>query len=104
MLDAVDTGKASRNVAKEKLLPEMIKTGASPTKILEEKGLGQISNEDELVNIAREIIKNNPKQVEQFKSGKEAVLMFFVGQVMKACKGRANPDILQKLLKEELAK
>ena len=104
MLALIDNGVLSRKVAKEIVLPELLKGSNSIQGIIKEKGLTQISDEGELVSIAQDIIRNNPKQVEQFKSGKEAVLMFFVGQVMKATKGRANPDAVQKILKEALKK
>ena len=64
----------------------------------------QISGEEELIKIVQEVISKNPKQVEQFKSGKDTVIMFLVGQVMKATKGRAKPDLAQKLLRQELVK
>ncbi|OGC07391.1 glutaminyl-tRNA synthase (glutamine-hydrolyzing) subunit B [candidate division WOR-1 bacterium RIFOXYA2_FULL_36_21] len=104
MLQLIDKGTISRKVAKEIILPEILIGGKSIQEIIKEKGLTQISNEEELVAIVQEVIRTNPKQVEQFKSGKEAVLQFFVGQIMKATKGRANPDAAQKTLKKELKK
>src|SRR3989339_1383429 len=104
MLQLIDKGTIYRKVAKEIILPEILIGGKSIQEIIKEKGLTQISNEEELVAIVQEVIRTNPKQVEQFKSGKEAVLQFFVGQIMKATKGRANPDAAQKTLKKELKK
>jgi aspartyl-tRNA(Asn)/glutamyl-tRNA(Gln) amidotransferase subunit B len=62
----------------------------------------QISNEDEIINIIKEVLKNNPGPVEQYKKGKTTAIGFLVGQVMKATKGRANPGLANKLLKELL--
>ncbi|MBI5701806.1 Asp-tRNA(Asn)/Glu-tRNA(Gln) amidotransferase subunit GatB [Candidatus Saganbacteria bacterium] len=103
LLKLIDGGKLSSSMAKTVLI-EALKTGKTVEDIIKEQGLSQISDESELQKIAQDIINNNPKQVEQFKTGKEAVLMFFVGQIMKATKGRANPDTVQKILKDELSK
>jgi len=70
--------------------------------IVKEKGLTQVSDEGALKQLVEDVIKNNPKQVEQFKAGKETVIMFLVGQVMKASQGRAKPDAVQKLLRQAL--
>jgi aspartyl-tRNA(Asn)/glutamyl-tRNA(Gln) amidotransferase subunit B len=99
---AIDDGTISGKIAKT-ILAEMLKSGKPVKEIIAASGLTQISNESELIAVIQEIIKNNPKQVEQFKSGKEAVMMFFVGQVMKATKGRGNPELVNKLLRQELS-
>ena len=70
--------------------------------IVQEKGLTQMSNEDELVAFVREIIAQNPEQAEQFREGKEKVLGFFVGQLMKKTKGTANPQLANELFRKEL--
>ncbi|MBU0573820.1 MAG: Asp-tRNA(Asn)/Glu-tRNA(Gln) amidotransferase subunit GatB, partial [Candidatus Margulisbacteria bacterium] len=101
MLKLIDKGTISGKIAKT-VLVDMLKTGKNVQDIVKESGLTQISDEGELVKIVREVIKNNPAQVEQFKSGKETVIMYLVGQVMKASKGRAKPDLVQKLLRENL--
>ena len=86
----------------KKVLFEVMKTGKPAKDTIENSGMTQISNEDELTNIVREVIKNNPKPVEEYKAGKEATLTFLVGQVMKVSKGRANPALVNKLLQQEL--
>jgi aspartyl-tRNA(Asn)/glutamyl-tRNA(Gln) amidotransferase subunit B len=102
ILNLIDTGTISGKIAKT-VLAEVLSSGRSVQDIIKEKGLTQISDEGELEKIIADVIKNNPKQVEQFKSGKETVIMFFVGQVMKATKGRAKPDAVQKLLRKALS-
>ena len=69
---------------------------------MSEKGLAQITDADQIAAVAREIIAANPKQVEQYRSGKTATLGWFVGQVMKATRGQANPQMVQEVLKKEL--
>ncbi|MDD4179295.1 MAG: Asp-tRNA(Asn)/Glu-tRNA(Gln) amidotransferase subunit GatB [Candidatus Margulisbacteria bacterium] len=101
ILKMIDTGTLSNKLAKDVLF-QVLKTGKQVKEVIEGAGLTQISDESELTKVIEEIIKNNPKQVEQFKSGKTAVLAFFVGQVMKATKGRANPQVLNALLKKAL--
>ncbi len=88
----------------QKILNEMLDSGVDmdPTHIMEEKGYGQISDEGKLSEIVEEIIKNYPKQVGQFKSGKEPILQFLTGMVMKATEGSADPIVPEKLLREKL--
>jgi aspartyl-tRNA(Asn)/glutamyl-tRNA(Gln) amidotransferase subunit B len=69
---------------------------------MEREGLRQISDSDALGKIVDEVLASNPKQVEQYRSGKAAVLGFLVGQVMKATRGQANPAAVNQLLKEKL--
>jgi aspartyl-tRNA(Asn)/glutamyl-tRNA(Gln) amidotransferase subunit B len=108
LLNLVDENVISLRVAKEEVLPEMVKTGKSPKVIVEEKGLKQISDTSEIEKIIKEAFKNNPKAVKQYKTGderkKQKAVQFFIGQVMKATKGKANPiarDLIIKLLEEE---
>lgn len=84
----------------QKLLSLMIETGTDPSHLLEEHHLGQNMDEEELRKTVQRHIDENPKQVEDFKNGKEAVLMWFVGGVMKATEGRANPEKVKALVKE----
>ncbi|HSR89156.1 MAG TPA: Asp-tRNA(Asn)/Glu-tRNA(Gln) amidotransferase subunit GatB [Candidatus Udaeobacter sp.] len=88
----------------QKILIEMLDSGVDldPTHIMEEKGYGQISDEGKLANIIEEVIKNYPQQVEQFRSGKEPILQFLKGMVMKATEGSADPAVAEKLLREKL--
>jgi aspartyl-tRNA(Asn)/glutamyl-tRNA(Gln) amidotransferase subunit B len=89
--------------AGQSILAEMIKKGGDPTDIMKDMGLEQIDNSEELEKIIQEIINNSASQVEEYKSGKENVLQYFVGQTMAKSKGKANPkkviEILKKLLK-----
>jgi aspartyl-tRNA(Asn)/glutamyl-tRNA(Gln) amidotransferase subunit B len=70
--------------------------------IIEEKGLKQVSDEGELGRIASELLAANPEQVEQYRAGKTKVIGFFVGQMMKQTRGRGNPPVINRLLKEKL--
>lgn len=101
MLKAIDEGTISGKMGK-KVFEEMFATGKSPAVIIEEKGLVQISDEGTLLKLIDEIIKTNPKVVEDYKSGKDKAFGFFVGQIMKATKGQANPALVNKLLKDRL--
>jgi len=96
-------GKISSKIAKMVLL-EMFKTGADPSNIVEEKGLTQITDEIEIEKIIEEVINNNPKPIEDYKSGKETAFQFLVGQIMARSKGKANPQIVNGLLKQILTK
>ena len=101
----ISPGDLNSNIAlpyKESSLP--LRTEYSCLRcIIAESGMTQISDEAEIEKLVAEIIKNNPQQVAQFKAGKETVLMFFVGQLMKGTKGRANPDLAQKIIRKALA-
>jgi len=82
----------------------MFNTGDAPEKIVKDRGLIQISDESAIKAIVDEVIAGNPKVVEDFKNGKGKALGFLVGQVMKASKGKANPEVVNRLLKEELSR
>jgi len=88
----------------QKILIEMLdnNTDTDPTHIMEEKGYGQISDESQLGTVIDEVIKNNPVQVEQYRAGKEPLLQFLKGMAMKATEGSADPQVVEKLLKEKL--
>ncbi len=80
----------------------MLNTGRPPQEIVEELGLRQISDTDQIAEIARQVIAANPEPVAQFKGGKETTLKFLVGQVMKATRGKANPQLAEQVLREQL--
>ncbi|MGB9780385.1 Asp-tRNA(Asn)/Glu-tRNA(Gln) amidotransferase subunit GatB [Caldanaerobacter sp.] len=103
LLKLVDDNVISGSIAKT-VFEEMFFTGKDPQSIVEEKGLKQIADEDELRKIVKKVIEENPKSVEDYKKGKEKALGFLVGQVMKETKGKANPQLTNQLLKEELSK
>jgi len=93
----IEEGKISSRIAKEILL-EMFQTGADPSHIIEEKGLIQITDKAEIEKIAKEVISKNKKAVEDFKKGKENVLQFLIGQMMRETKGKINPKIAKEVL------
>jgi aspartyl-tRNA(Asn)/glutamyl-tRNA(Gln) amidotransferase subunit B len=99
----VSTGRVNSTNA-QKLLLDMVELGCDvdPTHIIEEKGYGQISDTESLSHVVDEVIQNNPVQVEQFKSGKDPVIKFLIGMCMKASAGAADPNILEKILREKL--
>jgi len=99
----IDKGMISSSIAK-KVLEEMFESAKDPVQIVKEKGLLQISDENEIKKIVIEIIKANEQSVSDYKSGKEKALGFLVGQAMKQTKGKANPQMLNKLFIEEMNK
>ena len=94
-------GEISGKMAKD-IFIKMYETGKSPEEIIESEGLRQISDAGALEKLVDEVIAANPKQLEQYRSGKTTVLGYFVGQVMKASKGQANPAAVNELLKAKL--
>jgi len=97
----VDDGTISGKQAKD-VLVEMFATGKSASAIVAERGLVQVSDTGEIDRVIDEVIAASPNQLEQFRSGKETLFGFFVGQVMKASKGKANPKIVNERLREKL--
>jgi len=94
--------KVISSAATHAVLLEMLKTGVDPSHILGEKDLTQISDEGQLGQIADEVIKNNPKAIDDYRAGKQNALQFLAGQVMKETRGRANPQVIQEILKGKL--
>ena len=101
LLQMVDNGTVSLKVARE-IFPEVYSSGKAPEQIVREKGLIQVSDEGVLDKIIDEVLAKNPTQVAQFKQGKQQVLGFLVGQVMKASGGKANPGKVNELLRKRL--
>ena len=101
MLLLVDKGAISGKMAKT-VMEEMYKTGKSPATIVQEKGMVQLSDASEIEKIIDNVIAANPQPVSQYRSGKTGNFGFFVGQVMKATEGRANPQVVNELLKKKL--
>ena len=102
-LKLIDSGQVNTTVGKA-VFEESFRTGENPSDIVKRKGLAQISDTDELRALLRRIIEANPGPLADYKGGKQKTLTFFVGQVMKATKGQANPQIVNALAKEELDK
>ncbi|MCL4126753.1 UNVERIFIED_CONTAM: hypothetical protein GTU68_029690 [Idotea baltica] len=101
LIKLIDEEVISGKMAK-KVFEEMFETSKDPEIIIEEKGLRQITDENEILNIIKKIIDDNSAQLEQYLAGNEKLHGFFVGQIMKATQGSANPQTVNKLLKEEL--
>ena len=101
LLQLVEQGAISLKVARE-IFPEVYSSGKTPEQIVAEKGLTQVSDEGALDTIIGDVLGKNPAQVAQFKEGKQQVLGFLVGQVMKASGGKANPGKVNELLKKRL--
>jgi aspartyl-tRNA(Asn)/glutamyl-tRNA(Gln) amidotransferase subunit B len=97
----IGKGELSGKLAKD-ILPKMLQTGEAPSVIMEREGLKQISDSGALEKIVDEVLTANPKQVEQYKSGKTTVIGFLVGQVMKASRGQANPAVVNETLRTKL--
>lgn len=102
MLGIIDKGKINSKIAKS-VFEEMFSTGGSPQKIIEDRGLEQISDEGLLEAIIEEVIKDNPGVVEQFKEGKDKAIGFLIGRVMAKTKGKANPGIVNDIITKKLS-
>ncbi|WP_337864480.1 Asp-tRNA(Asn)/Glu-tRNA(Gln) amidotransferase subunit GatB [Ignavibacterium sp.] len=103
LINLISKGTISSKIAKE-VFSIMIETNQNPEVIVKEKNLIQISDEGELLKIVENILSKNQNQVEEYLSGKDKVFGFFVGQIMKETKGKANPQLVNQLLKTELKK
>lgn len=102
LIDLVETGKISIKQAKE-VLTKSLEESKEPVKLVSEMGMSQITDEGELTKIVNEVIDENPKQLEQYKENPR-LFDFFIGQTMKKTRGKANPALTAKLLKQELEK
>jgi aspartyl-tRNA(Asn)/glutamyl-tRNA(Gln) amidotransferase subunit B len=103
LIGLVQAGTISSRTAKE-VFAKMVETGEAPSRIVESLGLTQISDEEKLRSLAREIVAGNAPQVEKFRAGNTKVMGFFVGEIMKATRGKANPELITAILTEELNK
>ena len=101
LIDNIESGKVSNRLAKD-IFEEMCETGKSPRDIISEKGLSQISDEGEIEKLINDVLSANPENVEKYKNGKDKLFGFFVGEAMKLSKGKANPKLLNELLKSKL--
>jgi aspartyl-tRNA(Asn)/glutamyl-tRNA(Gln) amidotransferase subunit B len=101
LVTMIDDGRISGKQGKD-VLVEMFSSGKSAAAVVAERGLVQLSDTAEIDRVIDEVIAANPNQVQQFRAGKEALFGFFVGQVMKASKGKANPKIVNERLREKL--
>lgn len=101
LVNLIEKGTISNNIGKQ-IIFTMLKEGTSASQIVEKQGLSQISDEGAIKEIVQKVIKENSQQVDSYKAGKVQLFGFFVGQVMKETKGRANPKTVNDLLKEFL--
>lgn len=101
LVTLIDKGTISGTIAK-KVFEEMFDEGKNPETIVKEKGLIQISDEGQILETVKKILLENPQSISDYKAGKDKAFGFLVGQCMKEAKGKANPQIINKLLKEEL--
>ena len=103
LVELIDNGTISSKIGK-KVLEELFENPKSPKKIIEEKGWIQISDENTIKKVVKDVLDNNPQSIADFKAGKDKALGFLVGQAMKETKGKANPKMLNEMLLEELKK
>jgi len=101
LLSRIEDSTISGKIAKE-VFEEMWNSKKSPDEIIQEKGLKQVTDSSEIEQIINQVLEQNQSQLEQYKSGKVKLFGFFVGQVMKASRGKANPEQVNKLLEERL--
>jgi aspartyl-tRNA(Asn)/glutamyl-tRNA(Gln) amidotransferase subunit B len=101
LLELIDKGTISGKIAKT-VFEEMGLSGKMPGVIVEEKGLTQVSDAGAIGTIVEEVLAGAPEEVALYRGGKHKLMGFFVGQVMKATRGKANPGVVNKLLKEKL--
>jgi len=101
LVRAVEGGRISGKQGKDVLL-EMFRSGKGADRVIEEQGLAQVSDAGEIEKIVTDVLASNPQQLAAYRGGKEALFGFFVGQVMKVSKGKANPKVVNDLLRERL--
>ncbi len=101
MLDLVRQGVITTNIAKT-VFDEMWATGKTPDRVVEEKGLKQISDTSEIEALVDEVLAGHPREVEAYRGGKTKLLGFFVGRVMRATRGKANPQAVNEILRRKL--
>ncbi|MBX3138955.1 Asp-tRNA(Asn)/Glu-tRNA(Gln) amidotransferase subunit GatB, partial [Candidatus Obscuribacterales bacterium] len=101
LVKAIESGKLGSTNAK-KLLVELLASGGDVNKLIDEKGLAQLSDETELRKMVQEVLARSQPQVEQYRSGKTKIRQYFFGELMKVSKGKANPEVTNKILDELL--
>ena len=101
MLKMIDNGEISGKIAKE-ILPELLSKGGSPKQLVQDRGLGMIGDSKVIEEIIDQLILKHPNEVESFRSGKKKLLGFFVGQLMKETKGKADPKLANQILNKKL--
>ena len=102
LISLIEKGTISNNIGKQILVEEMITKGEKASDIVEKKGLSQISDEGAIKEIVEKVVNAHPAEIEAYRNGKTNLLGFFVGQVMKETKGRANPKTVNELIRKIL--
>jgi aspartyl-tRNA(Asn)/glutamyl-tRNA(Gln) amidotransferase subunit B len=102
LLILIEDGTISGKIAKD-VFEDMFTSGKSANQIVEEKGMEQISDQSELENIVSRILADHPDEISRYKAGDQKLMGFFVGQVMKETKGKANPKIVNEILRKGLS-
>ena len=101
LINAIDSGKINGKIGKE-VFAEMFSSGKDAETIIQEKGLAQVSDTSAISQAVADVLAGNAKQLEEYRNGNAKILQFFVGQVMKLTKGRANPPLVVAELKKQL--
>jgi aspartyl-tRNA(Asn)/glutamyl-tRNA(Gln) amidotransferase subunit B len=101
LIELINNNTISGKIAKD-VFPEMLRSNKDPETIVKEKNLVQITDTSAIESIVEKVLSANQKQVEEFLSGKEKVLGFLVGQIMRETKGKANPQIVNEILRNKL--
>ena len=101
LIGLIQNGRISGKIAK-KVFEDMYKTGGDPEAIVKEQGLEVMSDQGQLTGLVEQALAENPDQVAEYRAGKEKLIGFFVGKIMKMTKGQADPKTLNALLKEKL--
>ncbi|MCZ6639143.1 MAG: Asp-tRNA(Asn)/Glu-tRNA(Gln) amidotransferase GatCAB subunit B, partial [Candidatus Dadabacteria bacterium] len=102
LLILIEDGTISGKIAKD-VFEDMFTSGKSANQIVEEKGMKQISDQSEIENIVSRILADHPDEISRYKAGDQKLMGFFVGQVMKETKGKANPKIVNEILRKGLS-
>ena len=102
LINLIDDGKVSSTAASQKIFPEMLKSQESVQEIAERLNIIQVSNEGELAGFIDEVIRSNTSEFERYKNGEKQLVGFFMGQLMKVSKGKADPKVANSLLRDKL--
>ena len=102
LLARVEDGTINQNTGKD-VLKEMLESGQDAASIIRKRGLEQISNDEVIADMVNQVLDQHPQEVQAYLNGKEALLNWLFGQVMKTAKGKANPQIVRKTLQAQLA-
>lgn len=101
LLRLIDSGVISGKIAKT-VFDEMVSSGKPPEAIVQEKGLVQVTDADAITEVVKQVVSDHEKEVSDYRAGKTKLFGFFVGQVMKATRGKANPKMVNEILNKEL--